>query len=149
MSADSEAKRVSKEIEGDYYVSDVEFKNAESAEELEKCAKQLAGLTKAAFMLIAAGLKKVLIYVHVPEDKRSTVSALEWVNTGLASMGDAPVTTGNDGDAHAELLGDPTKNRYPIKMKDTVRGSVFAWLRKKGAIKEADDDEPVYNFNDL
>ena len=92
-------------------------------------------------MLLSAGVNKLVVLAFVPEDKTSQVSAKEWVEAALKSVGGTLVDGATESSAQAEVAGDASANKFPIKMKDTARADAFAYLRSKGAIEEDDESE--------
>jgi hypothetical protein len=103
-----------------------------------------------ACMFFASSIKCLIIAAIVPFSKTSDFPALEWVNLALSIVPGQPTGEGNDNLAHAIVLANPELGIFPIKLKDLSRGSVFPVLRKKGLIKdeEEDDDIPI-GFDDI
>jgi hypothetical protein len=103
-----------------------------------------------ACMFFASSIKCLIVAAIVPFSKISDFPALEWVNLALSIVPGQPTGEGNDNLAHAIVQANQDLGIFPIKLKDLSRGSVFPVLRKKGLIKdeEEDDDLPI-GFDDL
>lgn len=101
-------------------------------------------------MLLAGGLQKLNIVAVVPESKRDKLSAKEWAEAALATVGGKVSEESTDAFAFGVVDGDPTADRFPIKMKDTARGGAFAVLKEKKLVAdESDDDEPDFSAFDM
>lgn len=101
-------------------------------------------------MLLAAGLNKLNVAAVIPEDKREQLSAKDWVNAALATVGGQASEESTDAYAFGTVDGDPTNDRFPIKMKDTARGGAFAVLKSKNLVADEDsDDEPDFSAFDM
>lgn len=101
-------------------------------------------------MLLAAGVHKLNVTAVVPEGKREGLSAKEWVDAALAVVGGKASEESTDAFAFGVVEGDPTADRFPIKMKDTARGGAFALLKQKSLVEEEEsDDEPDFSAYDI
>jgi len=92
-------------------------------------------------LLLTFDVNKIYIVAYVSEDKSSQVNATEWVKAALDAVGGVLADGATATLAHGHVDGDPTKDRYPIKLKDQAKSAGFAYLKSKGAIEEESDDD--------
>jgi len=106
-------------------------------------------LPDSACMFLSGGQKTFIIVALVPPSKSAGASAIELINTALTVLANPPDPEGNNNLAHAVVQADPDKGIFPLKLKDLTRGPVFSLLKKRGLVKdeeEDDDDLPAWDF---
>jgi hypothetical protein len=132
-----------------WFVADVEIEDNE--EDVLECAKLFAtALPTSACMFVSGGQHSFIIAAVVPDEKTGDLTATDWVTTALTVLASPPEVKGTNNLAHATVAADPDKGIFPLKLKDLTRGPVFMLLKKKGLVKdEDDDDEGLPSFDDL
>jgi len=132
-----------------WFVADVEIEDNE--EDVLECAKLFAtALPSSACMFVSGGQTSFIIAAVVPDEKTEDLTATDWVTTALTVLATPPEVKGTKNLAHATVAADPDKGIFPLKLKDLTRGPVFMLLKKKGLVKdEDDDDEGLPSFDDL
>jgi len=133
-----------------WYVSDVSVED--SLEDVFAVVKIFSeAIPDTACMFFSSGVKSLIVVATVPENKTADYPALEWVNTALTVVPGLPQGEGNEKLAHAVVQANPDLGIFPLKLKDQARGAVFPVLRKKGLIKEDedDDDDVPMSFDDV
>eukprot|EP00397_Hematodinium_sp_SG-2012_P036265 GEMP01039132.1.p1 GENE.GEMP01039132.1~~GEMP01039132.1.p1 ORF type:complete len:433 (+),score=123.18 GEMP01039132.1:22-1299(+) len=99
-------------------------------------------------MVFSSGSERLAIVCDVPAEKRGKIAAKEWMEVVLLNL-EGKLVKGDDGVAIGEVLADPNKNRFPIKMKDTGIAVSIDHLKKKGLFPDKDDDsDDDYIFGD-
>jgi hypothetical protein len=140
----SEGNRVAMAIKASkssFYVSDVDLEDSEkdviaSAEAVRKTL----GKNEASFMIISAGVTKLIVAVNIHESKTGDTTAQAWLKSSLTGIIDAAVDEAStDNVAHACV-----EIETPFKLKDQVRANAFAYLRKHKLLEEESDDEDEY-----
>jgi len=147
-----EAQRIAAAIKSykvEYYVSDCDTEDDYKG--VEACSQALEKSSPdCAVMLLAAGVGKLNVTAVVPENKRDKLSAKEWVEAALASVGGTASEESTDAFAFGTIDGNPAEDKFPIKMKDIARGGAFALLKQKSlVVEEEDDDEPDFSAFDI
>lgn len=141
--ARSEGNRVAMAIKGtkaEFYVADVDLDDQEGDVSVSaEAVRKTLGKVSAGFMLISAGVSHLIVVVDIPNDKTSKLSAKAWLSESLKGISD--VSEGTDNLAKAVIQID-----MPFKLKDIVRSTAFAYLRKCGLLEEEESEEEMYEF---
>jgi hypothetical protein len=137
----SEGNRVAMAIKAnksDFYISDVDLEdNVDDVSSAAQNIRKTLGKLTSAFLIISAGVDKLIIVADVPEVHN--VSAKEFL---LASIkGISSELSEDSTDTYAKAI---VEVEMPFKLKDTVRGLAFAYLRKIGKIEEESEEEEVF-----
>jgi len=105
-------------------------------------------LPDSACLFLSGGQQTFIIVALVPESKASDANAIELINSALSVIANPPKPQGSNTLAHAIVKADPEKNIFPLKLKDLTRGPIFALLKKRGLVKDEDDDDemPAFDF---
>jgi len=96
-----------------------------------------------ACLFFASGTKSLIVAATVPGSKASDYPAIEWVNAALSVVPGQPTGQGDANLAHGLVLANPELAIFPLKLKDQARGYVFPILRKKGLVKEDEEDDDI------
>lgn len=143
--ARSEGTRVAmaiKATKADFYVSDVDLDDQSidvimAAESIRKTLGKL----QSGFMVISAGVTHLIVVVDVPTEKTDKLSAKTWLLEGLKGITTEVTDDSTDTLAKAIVAIDT-----PFKLKDAVRSTAFAYLRKYGLLEEESEEEDIYEF---
>jgi alanyl-tRNA synthetase len=103
-------------------------------------------------MLISAGNERLALICNVPEDKATQLSAKDWMSHVLEVIGGSFVGEATDNLAKGELLANPDKNVFPLKVRDVAIPAAYSFLKAKGCVPDkADesDDEFCYGDDDF
>ena len=142
--ARSEGNRVAcliKANKAEFYIADVDLED-DSLDVLacsEAVVKTL-GKTKAAFMIISAGITTLTTVVHVPLELEDKIDAQEWLSVSTAGLNNT--IKGNMAIVVKQELGSETlKEDTAFKLKDVVRANGFKYLSDKGCMGDDESDE--------
>jgi len=133
-----------------WYVSDVAIED--SLEDVMQVVKLFSeAVPETACLFFSSGVKTMIVAATVPESKTKDFPAIEWLNIALTVVPGQPKGEGDEKLAHAVIQANPDLGIFPLKLKDQARGAVFPVLRKKGLIKEDedDDDDVPMSFDDI
>lgn len=141
--ARAEGNRVAQAIKGtkaEFYVSDVDLDDhgTDVIIAAESVRKTL-GKVKAGFMIISAGTTHLTVIVDIPNTEK--ISAKTWLEESLKGIYDE-IIDGTDSFSKISFQIDG-----PFKLKDTVRATAFAYLRKCGLLEEeSEEEEEIFDF---
>lgn len=137
----SEGNRVAMAIKANksaFYISDVDLEdNSEDVFTSATSVRKTLGKLTSAFLIISAGVKNLIVVADVPEDKG--VSAKDLLLESLVG-----ISTELTEDSTDRLAKAVIEIETPFKLKDTVRSSAFAYLRKIGQIEEESEEEELF-----
>jgi len=142
--ARSEGNKVAcliKANKAEFYIADVDLEDEYEAVKLasESVVKTL-GKYKAAFMIISAGIKNIIVHTYVPAELEDKINGKDWLNRSVSDILGKKVYESDD----MIVIEADT----PFKLKDIVRSSGFLFLRENGCIK-AESDEEFIGFDDF
>eukprot|EP00877_Chromochloris_zofingiensis_P006383 jgi/Chrzof1/1999/Cz10g29070.t1 len=112
----------------------------ESAEERKGGAGHLGK------MLLSAGDKQLAILCHVPkalQEATPEFSIKEWV-AAVVEAAKASIVEEGDEIVKATVAADPSKELFPLKLRDSAQQAGFAYIKGKGLIPDNDDDDDDY-----
>jgi hypothetical protein len=139
----SEGNKVAMAIKANkspFYISDVDLDdNINDVFSSATTIRKTLGKLTSAFLIISAGTKNLIVVADVPEDKG--ISAKDFL---LASL--SGISSELKEDSTDRLAKAVVEVETPFKLKDTVRGLAFAYLRKIGQIEEESEEEDFYEF---
>ena len=134
----SEGNRVAMAIKANksnYYISDVDLED-DYTDFLStgKFVRKTLGKLESGFLLISAGTKNLNIYVDTKDISE------EWLKACLQGISEQDFQVeDNVGSVSVDI-------ECPFKLKDVVRSSAFAFLRKRGLLEEESEEEEYYEF---
>ena len=135
----SEGNRVAMAIKAnksDYYISDVDLEdNYEDMLSAGKNVRKTLGKVETAFMLISAGVKNLNIYVDTKNISK------DWLEACLKDF-----TEKRDILVEEDVASISIEIDCPFKLKDVVRASAFAYLRKNNLLEEESEEEEYFEF---
>ena len=141
--ARSEGNKVAMNIKAnktEYYISDVNLEDNENdVVAAAVSVRKTLGKMKSGFMLISAGVEKLIVVIDVPDSPK--LSASEWLSHSLNNF--TFTTLNNNTNIYAKAV---LELETPFKNKDIVRSSAFTFLRQKGLLEEEESDEFEYEF---
>jgi len=88
-------------------------------------------------LLSTAGRTRVGGLIVVPESKKGTLKAIDW----LSSTQLVPIGPQSDDEAYGEYVCAAEKDEFPIKIKDVINSQAFSFLKTAGLIQDESDDE--------
>ena len=92
--------------------------------------------------LLYADERVLLIVSHVPVERRADINHKEWFDAIVNSVGaDIISKEGEENVLRARMAADPSKNKYPLKVRDTAINSSFEYLVSKQLVRPDDDDD--------
>ena len=137
----SEGNRVAMAIKAnktDFYISDVDLEdNGDDVSSAAQSIRKTLGKLTSAFLIISAGVDKLIVVADVPEVHN--VSAKDFLLASL--IGITSELSEDSTDTYSKAV---VEVEMPFKLKDTVRGLGFAYLRKIGKIEEESEEEEVF-----
>lgn len=141
--ARSEGNRVAMAIKANkspFYISDMDLDD-DSADVFVACesVRKTLGKLTSGFLVISAGVKNLIVVADIPEDKE--LSARDFLLASLSGISETLTEDSTDRLAKAVVEIDT-----PFKLKDVVRASAFAYLRKNGKVEEESEEEEYYDF---
>ena len=138
----SEGNRVAMAIKAnksDYYISDVDLEdNYGDILSAGISVRKTLGKNQSAFLLISAGTKNLNIYV---DTKDKDISSEDWLNSSISS-----ISSEKQIEVNGDISSVSIEIEYPFKLKDVVRGSAFAFLRKNGLLEEESEEDEYFDF---
>ncbi|KAI8590614.1 hypothetical protein HDU88_007754 [Geranomyces variabilis] len=90
-------------------------------------------------MIFSVGEKRVAIVAHVPESQKEKIDAKVWLQNVVEAF-DGKVLGGDSLLAYGEILGNPEKEIFPLKVRDLALPKAIEYLRSKKLFPEAADD---------
>lgn len=143
--ARAEGNRVAQAIKGtkaEFYVSDVDLDDQISDVILAaESVRKTLGKNKAGFMIISAGVTNLIVIVDIPPSDEKKLLAKVWLTEALKGISNENLDDATDEFAKANIKIDS-----PFKLKDAVRATAFAYLRKCGLLDEEESEEEVFDF---
>merc|ERR1712232_845013 len=102
-------------------------------------------------MLFSAGTNQLGIVAYVPESKKDSLSAIEWITKVSALFQGEVEKSSTKAYARAFITADGDKNKFPLKMKEPCITEAINFLKAKGLFPDADsdDDEMVFGDDDF
>lgn len=94
----------------------------------------------------AAGDKQLAILCHVPkalQEATPEFSIKEWV-AAVVEAAKASIVEEGDEIVKATVAADPSKELFPLKLRDSAQQAGFAYIKGKGLIPDNDDDDDDY-----
>jgi len=135
----SEANRVAMAIKAnksEYYISDVDLEdNYNDVLAAGKSVRKILGKVDANFLLISAGTKNLNICVDAKDISE------DWLKASISNINTDKELTVEDGVASISI-----EIECPFKLKDVVRASAFAFLRKQNLLEEESEEEEYFDF---
>ena len=135
----SEGNRVAMAIKAnksEYYISDVDLEdNYNDFLSAGKSVRKILGKVDANFLLISAGTKNLNIYVDAKDISE------DWLKASISSINTETELTVEDNVASVSV-----EIECPFKLKDVVRASAFAFLRKENLLEEESEEEEYFDF---
>ena len=135
----SEGNRVAMAIKAnksEYYISDVDLEdNYNDILSAGKSVRKTLGKIDANFLLISAGTKNLNIYVDAKDISE------EWLKASISD-----IVLDKEVKKEDNIFSVSIEIETPFKLKDVVRGSAFAFLRKKGLLEEESEEEEYFDF---
>lgn len=99
-------------------------------------------------ILFSAGDGKLLMMAHLPAELVEKGATVEQFLRAVGEPVGADFLSFTDTTGKAEAVGDPEKERFPLKMKDLAIAAGFAFLRAKNLVLDDDDSDDDINFAD-
>jgi len=107
-------------------------------------------------MIYSVNVEQLVMVAYVPADKLAKVDVSEWmdhvcaaVSGKVTKVATAAVSPNGGMVVEAVVMGDPSKDKFPLKDKDSAMAAAFAFLRLKDAFPEdQSDDEDEVCFGD-
>jgi hypothetical protein len=128
----------------EYYVSDVALEDSEAdAVAASESVRKTLGKFAASYMLITAGVEKLIVIINIHNQQAENISAKEWLQSSIIGIGKDTDISEDSTDTFAKAV---ITIDTPFKLKDSVRGNAFAFLRKKKLLVEESDEEEDYGF---
>ena len=127
----------------EFYITDVDLEdNEENVKICIQNAVRTLGKFKSCFMVISAGLKRLIVCVYIPNEFTDKINGAEWIDKS---------TVGLDGCLTIELnsylfMSDVD---FPFKMIDQVRANGFRYLKLNGIMEDEESSEEFIGFDDL
>merc|ERR1719478_580638 len=112
--------------------------NAESDPSEEE---RKGGSGKIGKMIFSAGDKQLALCAYVPEAKKGTLDASEWIKKVLDLFGGEVSPGGTDLFAKGFITADHDKNKFPLKMKEPSITEAIGYLKAKGLFPDKDDSD--------
>eukprot|EP01147_Barroeca_monosierra_P001499 gene1499-4657_t len=106
----------------------------------EKAEDRKGGAGHLGKMFLSASDSQVAVICHVPKDRLEVVKPKEWVESFL-SVFDGKIVEESEEVVKVVLPGDKENERFPLKMRDEAINLGFAYLCKKGLVRDDDDDD--------
>ncbi|KAI8826781.1 uncharacterized protein EV422DRAFT_10643 [Fimicolochytrium jonesii] len=91
-------------------------------------------------MIFSTNDERVAIVAHVPESKKDKIDAKEWLQSVVGHY-DGKVLSGDNLLASGEILANPDKGIFTLKVRDEALTKGIEYLRSKGCFPEANDDD--------
>lgn len=88
---------------------------------------------------LSAGVDKLCIYLHVPENLAKEVDINEWFQVLVKSAKATVIQEPKDGFAKAETL--KADEVFPLKLRDEAIGQGFHFLRSKKLVPQEESSE--------
>jgi regulator of replication initiation timing len=137
-----ELKKMNEEYGNKYFAAGITA--AEGNPKALECSMNGANKSTAALGKVFAseGPTSLAVCIYVPDD--SEVNIKEWLDAAMEGIGGMAVATDiNDAGNMISLKVDQNTEagRFPIKDKDEVIAGAFTFIRAKGLLNEADDDD--------
>lgn len=98
-----------------------------------------------ALLSLAAACRQVAFLCHVPkalQEKTEGFSIKEWVEA-VAKASGAEIVSETEEVVKLVAKGDPSKEQFPLKMRDAAQAAGFAYIKSKGLIPEDDSDDYI------
>jgi hypothetical protein len=96
-------------------------------------------------VLCAVAWLQVAFLCHVPKELQASTegfSIKEWVEA-VAQAAGAEVVSESEEVVKMIAKGDPSKELFPLKMRDAGQAAGFAYIKSKGLIPEDDSDDYI------
>ena len=148
--ANKEGSKIAAAIKGqkaEFYIADVQLEDSEvDVLGAVKNAIRTMGKFHSTFMVISAGVKVIIVAVHVADESKERIDGKGFLAAGVFGLkGEANIVDDVEGtDFHVTIAMET-----PFKFKDTVRANGFAYLKKNGLIVEDEESSEEYNFDDI
>lgn len=121
--------------------------DAMNAESDPKEEERKGGSGRVGKMIFSAGTEQLAIVAYVPTDKKSELSATDWLDHICKTFGGKMMSKG-DTNATAVVKTDDKKGIFPLKVKEPGIMEAISFLKKKGLFPNNDDDDDDYVFGD-
>ena len=142
--ARSEGNRVAgliKANKAEFYIADVDLGDNSSDVSLAvEVVKKTLGKTKAAFMLISAGIVCATVVSYVPLELEEKLNSEQWINESVKNISGKV-----DKKGFCSIITADT----PFKLKDMIRSNGFSYLTKQGCMGDEESSEEFIGFDDL
>ncbi|ORY01023.1 hypothetical protein K493DRAFT_298599 [Basidiobolus meristosporus CBS 931.73] len=90
-------------------------------------------------MIFSINNEKVAVVAYVPKDKADKIDIKDWLLAALTPF-DGKVLSVEGDIATGEILANPDKGVFTLKVRDEALPLAIAYLRSKGLFPEADSD---------
>jgi len=130
--------------EGDMEVLELVMQGL-NAEVDEAAEERKGGAGNLGKMLLSAGDKTVAFLCHVPKalaEATEGFSMKEWAEA-VAKAGNAKIVEETDEIIKIVGEGDPSKELFPLKMRDAAQSAGFEYIKSKGLIPDDDSDDYI------
>eukprot|EP00052_Salpingoeca_macrocollata_P014062 m.109954 g.109954 ORF g.109954 m.109954 type:complete len:180 (+) comp19170_c3_seq1:90-629(+) len=98
-------------------------------------------------LLLSANDKHVGCLFHVPKElqEEKGMSLDDWVKSIMEPTG-GKILEKDETTCKATIEGDPTKERFPLKLRDLAISCSFGELKKRMLVVDDDDDDDYVNY---
>ena len=147
--ARSEGNRVAGLIKSNnakVYTADVEVNdNPDDMLIVMESVRKTLGKMKSAFMLIAGGNKFLIVNAYVPDELKTELSFVHWLDECIKNLDKENVITQN-GENYKQVS---FQIEFPFKVKDMVKSQSFAYLKGNGFVDDEESSEEFIGFDDI
>ena len=145
----SEANRVAcliKANKAEYYIADMDLEdNTSDVVDSVPLINKTLGKLKSCYLLISAGVEKLIVVGYVPIELSDNISIEEWVNESVKNItGNIEKSEVDNGCFWVCITTDT-----PFKLKDIVRSNGFAYLKTHELLNEEESSEEFVGFDDI
>lgn len=135
----SEGNRVAMAIKAnksEYYISDVDLEdNYTDILSAGRNVRKTLGKNPASFLIISAGIKNLNIYVDAKDISK------DWLIASISN-----ISSDKEVNTEENISSVSIETECPFKLKDVIRASAFAFLRKEGLLEEESEEDEYFEF---
>ena len=135
----SEGNRVAMAIKAnksEYYISDVDLEdNYTDILSAGRNVRKTLGKNPASFLIISAGIKNLNVYVDAKDISK------DWLIASISN-----ISSDKEVNTEENISSVSIETECPFKLKDVIRASAFAFLRKEGLLEEESEEDEYFEF---
>lgn len=135
--------RLIKTNKAEFYIADVDLEdNSDDVILTVDVINRTLGKTKAAYMIISAGIKIATVLAYVPPELKEKLDHTDWVRQAIQGL---LITKETSEECYTCVIVEADT---PFKLKDIIRSNGFVYLSKSGCM-EKEESEEEFGFDDI